>query len=85
MADGFSFLRGPAAMFGSGAASNGDSNLLCTDGTGLPRLIMDAVLSLFASEYIWSKLMDLPLKANLLDSSTASYPRSAIELSLSSL
>lgn len=29
--------------------------------------------------------MDLPLNASRLDSSTASYPRSAIELSLSSL
>jgi hypothetical protein len=41
--DGFCCLRGPAAMFGSGAASAFGSYLLCIDGTGLPRLIIDAV------------------------------------------
>lgn len=48
IADGFSCFRGPAAMLGSGAASAKVSYLLCTDGTGLPRLIMDAFLLLLA-------------------------------------
>lgn len=48
VAEGFCCLRGPAAMFGSGAASVTGSYLLCIEGTGLPRLIIDAVL-LFAS------------------------------------
>lgn len=48
VADGFCCLRGPAAIFGSGAASVTGSYLLCIDGTGLPRLIIDAVLP-FAS------------------------------------
>jgi hypothetical protein len=67
VAVGFCILRGPAATIGSGAASASeeDSYLLCTEGTGRPRVRMEAV-ELESSLRMVSMLTALPFRPSLL-------------------